>query len=265
MIEWTCYTEYGMPSGHSMLAIVLMEFILRFFARVNKFVNKYIAFFYILIVIFEFLVMFSRMFLGMHSLNQVLFGCMLGVYTFVPYYLFVERLILKWVIYIFRNPKSPLTAIILLSSALISLSIALLLTLLIGYQNTPWINVISSTSGCSGYHIYKSFQYKCLQDTTIFMAAVAIMLAFSFMQKPAYLVQKLQYSRLTLKYMGKFLVTLLIPLAIVGVFLNPLWQKISIDNENMALLIWGLQAIGFFLAPFALIFLIPIVNMRFGF
>lgn len=24
MLEWTCYTEYGMPSGHSMLGLVLM-------------------------------------------------------------------------------------------------------------------------------------------------------------------------------------------------------------------------------------------------
>jgi len=52
MIEWTCYTEFGMPGGHSMLAIVLMEFILRFFARVNKFVSRRIGFFYALVVIF---------------------------------------------------------------------------------------------------------------------------------------------------------------------------------------------------------------------
>ena len=83
-----------MPSGHAMLAIVLMEYIVRFFARVNKFVSKHIWGFYVLVILFEFAVMFSRVILGMHSMNQVMFGFMIGCYTFVPYYLFVERLLL---------------------------------------------------------------------------------------------------------------------------------------------------------------------------
>jgi membrane-associated phospholipid phosphatase len=78
-----------MPSGHAMMGVILMEFILRFFTRVSKFVKKYVAFFYIIVLIFEFLVMFSRVILGMHALNQVLFGFMIGCYSFVPYYLFV--------------------------------------------------------------------------------------------------------------------------------------------------------------------------------
>jgi membrane-associated phospholipid phosphatase len=101
MLEWTCYTEYGMPSGHSMMAIILMEFIVRFFAKVNKCVSKCIILFYILIIILQVCVMFSRVILGMHSLNQVLLGCLLGCFSFIPYYLFIERLILKWIIFIF--------------------------------------------------------------------------------------------------------------------------------------------------------------------
>ena len=33
MLEWTCYTEYGCPSGHSMLGLILIEFIIRFINR----------------------------------------------------------------------------------------------------------------------------------------------------------------------------------------------------------------------------------------
>ena len=47
--------------------------------------------------------MFSRIILGMHSLNQVLFGFMIGVYTFIPYYLFVENLLLKVSLTLFRS------------------------------------------------------------------------------------------------------------------------------------------------------------------
>ena len=89
MKEWTCYTEYGMPSGHSMLAIVLMEFIIRFFARTRKFVAKFIDAFYILMIFLQICVMFSRVILGMHSLNQVLLGCIIGCYSLVFYYLFM--------------------------------------------------------------------------------------------------------------------------------------------------------------------------------
>lgn len=109
-----------MPSGHSMMAIILLEFVVRFYARVNKFVAKYIWAFYTLVIIFEICVMFSRVILGMHSFNQVLLGCMIGCFTFVPYYLFVERLILKWVLRIFRSQHSILTCLILLCIACIS-------------------------------------------------------------------------------------------------------------------------------------------------
>ena len=33
MLEWTCYTEYGSPSGHSALVIVLLDFFVRFGCR----------------------------------------------------------------------------------------------------------------------------------------------------------------------------------------------------------------------------------------
>jgi membrane-associated phospholipid phosphatase len=78
-----------MPSGHAMMAVVLMEFIVRFFARVSKFVQKYIILFYLLVVFFEISVMFSRVILGMHSLNQVLFGCLIGCFSLIPYYLYI--------------------------------------------------------------------------------------------------------------------------------------------------------------------------------
>lgn len=51
MKSWTCFTDFGCPSGHSMLAIVILEFILRFFARVHKCIYNYIGLFYILIFV----------------------------------------------------------------------------------------------------------------------------------------------------------------------------------------------------------------------
>ena len=206
-----------------MFAIILMEFIVRFYVRVNRRLNRFVVLLYTLIIILEFLVMFSRMYLGMHSLNQVLFGCMLGVYSMVAYYLFVERLLLRCILFIFRNQKSVLTFIILSCAGIVTMSISVLISIVLHYSNTSYINVINSIKGCDGYHIFKSFQFKCMEDSAIVMVSIGIVCAFNLMHQPGYLVQKLQYSRLSSKYMLKFIVTLLIPLSIVAIFLNPLW------------------------------------------
>jgi len=56
-------------------------------------------------IVLEGLVMFSRVILGMHSFNQVCFGLMIGLYSMVLYYFFIEKLILKWVLKIFKMQK----------------------------------------------------------------------------------------------------------------------------------------------------------------
>lgn len=157
MLEWTCYTQYGMPSGHAMLGIVLLQFVVRFFSRVYKFVSNNIALFYVLIIALECLVMFSRVILGMHSLNQVLFGLMIGLYSMVVYYLFIEKFILKWTLKIFRMQKSSIQLILLASISVLSLSISILITLLLRYNNAEYETQILDTKGCQKSQIYKSF------------------------------------------------------------------------------------------------------------
>lgn len=140
-----------MPSGHATLAIVLLEYIVRFFARVNQSVKSNIIWFYLLIAFFQSLVIFSRIILGMHSFNQVMFGSIIGLYSMVVYYLFMENLILKWILSIFKNQKQSLTFIILVSMALTSLSISVLILVLQTYNNQKYIDIITNIKGCEGY------------------------------------------------------------------------------------------------------------------
>ena len=63
--------------------------------------------------------MFSRVMLGMHSLNEVLFGLSIGVYSFVPYYLFVEHQIMKLILLVFTHWKSVLTNLLVFGIAAI--------------------------------------------------------------------------------------------------------------------------------------------------
>jgi hypothetical protein len=54
-----------------------------------------IVWFYVLILILQFLVMFSRVILGMHTFNEVLMGFMCGSFAIAIYYTSVESLVLK--------------------------------------------------------------------------------------------------------------------------------------------------------------------------
>lgn len=89
MLEWTCYTEYGAPSGHSALAIVLLDFLVRFVCRWSKKMMRIRWVLYLSVFACQILVMFSRVYLGMHSINQVMLGLMIGAYSLIPYYLYV--------------------------------------------------------------------------------------------------------------------------------------------------------------------------------
>jgi len=115
MLEWTCYSEYGCPSGHSMLGLVLMEFILRFFARGYKFIRNHIAWFYLIVLILQLLVMFSRVILGMHTFNEVLMGAMCGAFAISIYYTGMESLVLRYLQILITSAKKMTHLFILLA------------------------------------------------------------------------------------------------------------------------------------------------------
>lgn len=52
-----------------MLGLVLMEFIIRFFARQYDCARRFTWLLYIILFILQILVMFSRVILGMHTFN----------------------------------------------------------------------------------------------------------------------------------------------------------------------------------------------------
>lgn len=54
-----------------------------------------IVWFYVVVLILQFLVMFSRVILGMHTFNEVLMGFACGSFAISIYYTNVESLILK--------------------------------------------------------------------------------------------------------------------------------------------------------------------------
>jgi membrane-associated phospholipid phosphatase len=78
--EWFCPKDFGNPSGHSFAIFPLYE----------PLISKYVGFdtyglSWTLLVIFGFCVPFSRTYLGVHSVNQILFGLTLGITATLMY------------------------------------------------------------------------------------------------------------------------------------------------------------------------------------
>jgi hypothetical protein len=60
------------------------------------------------------------------------------------------------------------------------------------------------------------------------MAALGALTAFNFMKWPYNLTKMLNYSRISFKYLAKFLITILISLIPIAIFLNPFWGDIDL-------------------------------------
>lgn len=124
------------------------------------------------------------MILGMHSLNQVLFGLMLGFASMVYYYGCAEVAILKLCLLVTR--KFYKKYVVILTTNLMFLSLVLMLLALYWpkYDNSPYIETINSFSGCKGFHGYASFQYKCFIDMSLLMAGFGIVYGLTFVKNP---------------------------------------------------------------------------------
>jgi undecaprenyl-diphosphatase len=78
--EWFCWKDFGNPSGHSFAVILLYEPIIS--DSIGYW--KYRPWSYVLAILCV-LVPISRMYLGVHSLNQILFGLSLGTVFLILY------------------------------------------------------------------------------------------------------------------------------------------------------------------------------------
>lgn len=194
--------------------------------------------------------MFSRLYLGMHSLNQIMLGFMIGAFSLIPYYLYVEKTLYSFCLHYLSSSSKTLNYFLML---LVTIAIALqqtLLTYLPTYYppNDPsneWILNITSRSKCSNYNYQTSFFYRCFQDESIGFGIPALLVALSVTLNGQYLLKKFAHSRKTLKYWAYLGVIILTSLVPVAIFLNPFWKRI--DSPNLPVIIWITHAMGFIL------------------
>ncbi|EAS07871.1 PAP2 superfamily protein (macronuclear) [Tetrahymena thermophila SB210] len=198
-LDWKCYQEYGNPSGHAFLGVPLYEFIVRDYilrkiGKDQRFIRVLVT---VCAVILVNLIFISRLYLGMHSLNQVIFGCVLGIYATVFYRLFFERrissMLYQYVQLKRSNAIKQISYVILFTSAIFSLPIIiytiqeLILSHSQNLQNqlVEWENIIQQK--CSNFTKMQSFHHKCFIDSSVVAIGFSIVLGFLLTSRERFL------------------------------------------------------------------------------
>jgi membrane-associated phospholipid phosphatase len=167
-IALSCESGYGNPSGHAMLASTLYLTAWHFLTNFLNFRNtrmKLIMFFVYLLVVL--LIMISTIYLGIHSINQALYGALLGVGLYYVHLkiLNVHEMRSKAFFAFFRNKKVMVFFILLHLFC-----IALLITVycITNPDITPWMRNIKRA--CTNVELYRSFNNEALLGGLVILA-----------------------------------------------------------------------------------------------
>ena len=92
-----CTNEYGNPSGHALLcsSFFSLLFLDNFHIKSNKCSKLTYFLWFGLLISTIVTVSFSRLYLGMHTLNQVLYGALLGIWLAVYFHYCLRNFIIS--------------------------------------------------------------------------------------------------------------------------------------------------------------------------
>ena len=177
LFQGKCETSYGNPSGHSLIAFY---FYLSFAYYLCK--NNYMKFnriikisIYIIAIILSVLTAFSRLVLGVHSLDQVLYGSFLGIFAFLIFtFIFrVYDMPLNHYLKLYRN-KRYINVFIL--SNIIMLILPFILYSLIDIKKDKAKFDLAVDKKCPGIETYKLYSKNCLAESLIILLLSGIYL-----------------------------------------------------------------------------------------
>lgn len=112
---------------------------------------------------------------------------------------------------------------------------------------------------CKNAKMHQSFQYISLQNTAIIMPVFGIIFSLLFSEDPSIFVRPLSYSRISLKFIARLLVYIILGGIPLAAFMNPGWSHIDVDTAWLSVILWGCQSVGFFLTMVMLLLASPIV------
>jgi len=338
-----CYSEYGNPSGHSMMSILLfgmiwmryvwalakygeVMFLNGFFhnhtrkddenniplmfpqedngydtvevfenglqikesgekgtnkknGTINKNENKSLIFivFSICLILVEFFILFGRIYLGMHSYNEVLLGFFYGLFFLIVYYIYLEKLLMDMIeAIIMRHYRYTLIGnyidwrvlcILLLSFAFCIIFPIILFEIYKEILTFPQLWVSNIIKYCPGNTILKMFLDKCFMDCGVIGTAFGILLGI-FFTKGEYYSLTIMYSTqvnphyLFLKEISfkKHILRVIIVVIFAGIWAGVF--SIIPNNDSAYVGFFVNNLIGTFLSGFFLIMFVPIVNNK---
>jgi hypothetical protein len=91
------------------------------------------------------------------------------------------------------------------------------------------------------------------------MAAIGIIFGIRFLKNPSKLMKVTVHKRNSKEFLLRVILTILMALIPLGLLMNPLWKKIELSNDRMAIMLYFLQGIGLLTASFILVGFAPTV------
>ena len=292
-----CYSEYGNPSGHSMMSIVLFGVIWHKYiwiwvekghvsllkkcqkpqitenlikeveiSQKEEKIDKTCKFviFLIFIGLLVFTILFGRIYLGMHSYNEVFLGFFYGFYFLYVYLLYIEDIFVAFLhsviiknahdINIKQQRVSWLIFMILLGFYLFYLLVpiiafeALKADILI-----PNLWYLSIKASCPNNGLFKMFYYKCFLDCGVISTFFGILFGIIFTKGKHSLINDsfISVDRSFAKELMRILIVVGVCGGIAGIF------QILPDNNDIYLNYFVNMNLGTFLGGFGLIKFVP--------
>lgn len=308
---YECYSEYGNPSGHSMMAILFFgmmwhqyiwkwvengqvkalsywqkeqfqmnENLIKNGLDLEKIQENQVAssktckffLFSILTLLVIFFILFGRIYLGMHSYNEVFLGVVYGFYFTYMYIVYLEDILIALIHAIIIKNAHDISENFnfiswLLFGILSALYLIFLLIPIIAFEASksavviPNIWYIRIKAVCPSNGILKMFYYKCFLDCGIISTCFGILLGILFtkgkhsINSDEYMVTapKTISQEIILRNLARIFVILLICGGIAGIF------QVIPNNDDAYLGYFVNNNLGIFLGGFLLIKLVPYI------
>ena len=175
LFQEECETSYGNPSGHSLISFYFFLSFGYYFNQLNfiKGNKIYKIIVYSVAFILSGLIAFSRIALGVHSLDQVLFGSLLGILCFLIFAITLKiyDMPLNHYLKFYRSKIYIIASTILL---IVLLIIPFILYSSIDVEKDKIRYEIVMKRRCSNLAHYKFYSYQCLVESLVIVLLCGI-------------------------------------------------------------------------------------------
>ena len=170
LFQGKCETSYGNPSGHSLLSFFFYLSFSYYLCQINqiKSNNIYKISIYCLALFIAALTAFSRLALGVHSVDQVLYGSLLGIFSFLIFaFMFkIYDMPLNDYLKFFKNKKY-INGFIITNILLIIFPFILYALIDVEKDKKRYELVMSKK--CPDIDEYKLYSHNCLGESLIIL------------------------------------------------------------------------------------------------